>query len=248
MKILYGLLLIACFENLYGRRAGQDTSSNGEKLKWYADYTYSVNPYDTAFGFYNYTLQTLAYSKQNIVKWTIRLPERMRNHPAGSIYDKVYDSDNSLSPKKATLNEIDLNSNKEFLTYPELISGHVIAISDRTGFLLLDKENGNVFNDIPNKIYKENFYVDDGHFTIKNKKLSCSGILEHGAELISDCGRYLFHFNGSELFVFNKSHRLIKRILYNSKNHLRKSGILQSEAFFQYKDYTIEIAGRIFVK
>ncbi|HEV8284436.1 MAG TPA: hypothetical protein VGQ09_09000 [Chitinophagaceae bacterium] len=246
MKILYGLLLITCFEKLYGR-AGQDTSSKGEKLKWHADYTYTVNPHDTAFGFYNYTLQTLAYSKQNIVIWSIHLPERMRNHPAGSIYNKVYDSDNSLSPKRAALNEIDVNKSKEFLTCPELISHRVIAISDMTGFLLLDKENGKVFYDIPNKIYKENFYVDDGRFIINNRNLSCSGTLEHGAGFISECDSYLFHFNGSELFIFNKNHRLIKRIMYNSKNHLRKSGILQREAFFQYKDYTVEITGRVFV-
>jgi len=249
MTRLLCLLLIGCIGELYGQEAIQNSTS-AENLVWKSDYKYAINPHDTAYGFYNHSLRSLTYSEKNKVLWTIDLPERMTHYVAASIYDKrSLNPDGKLTEEKIKTEEIDINNQKEFLKCPEFISKNSIAISDNTGFLLLDKSNGHVLIDIPEEISdKEHFYVDSGQYEIKIKKEKCYDFLQHGAEFTAQCSQYLFHFNGSELFVFNMRHRLVRKIQYSVSHHSKSSKGHRREAVFYFKQYVIEIAGVVYFR
>lgn len=247
-RLLY-LLLIGCIGELFGQELTQNSAST-ENLIWKSDYAYTINPHDTAYGFYNHSLRSLVYTEKNKVMWTIDLPERMTHYVATSMYDKrPLSPDGTLTEKKMKAEEIDINNQKEFLKCPEFISKNAIAISDNTGFLLLDKSNGKVLIDIQEEISdQEHFYVDSGKYEIKIKKVKCYDFLQHGAEFTAQCSQYLFHFNGSELFVFNKHNRLVKKIKYNASDHGKNSKGHRREAVFYFKQYTIEITGVVYFK
>lgn len=233
------IVLIGCFGELYAQNTG--------KLEWHGDRSYAVNPYDTTFGFHQYYLRTLSYTNNQGVTWTIKLPERMQNYTAGSIYDKSTADDGTV--RKASPDEIDINDHKEFLKCPEVILDNVIAIADRTGFLLLDKRQGTIVADLPDETSRvEDFYVDDGRYEITVKNSSCTGTLEHGADFISSCAGYLFHFSGSALYVFDGKNKLIARTAYSAEGHGRSKGATYKKAVFNSKNYSIIITGRVYLR
>jgi hypothetical protein len=233
------ILLIACFGELYAQPT--------EKLQWKADRSYAVNQYDTAFGFHQFHLRALSYAPEQRPAWTITVPERMQKHVAASVYDKSALDDGTF--RKASPGEININDHKEFLTCPELISDNTIAIADQTGFLLLDKKRGTILADLPDEIAAvEDFYVDSGRFEITVKNISCAGTLEHGAEFISSCAGYLFHFSGSVLYVFDKKNKLIAKTAYTTESHGKSKGASYMKAVFNSKNYSIVITGRVYLR
>lgn len=244
-KSLWCLLTI-CFGNLHAQSV---QSAGTEKLDWKADHTYTVNLYDTAFGFYQCHLRSLSYIKENDIAWTIGLPERMQRYVAANIYNKSVSPEGNTPPRKIRFDEIDLNNHSpEFLKCPELILDDAIAISDASGFLLLDKKSGTVLADIPDKASEERFYVDSGRYDIRLRNVSCSGFTKHGAEFISSCAGYLFHFNGNELFVFDRNRRLADRIMYSAASHGKRSkGASHKNASFKGRRYNIEINGVVYL-
>lgn len=233
------ILLIACFGELYAQNTG--------KLEWKADRSYVVNQYDTTFGFYQFQLRGLSYTDEQRPAWTIALPERMQKHVAASVYDKSVLDDGTF--RKASPDEIDVNDHKEFLKCPELILDHTIAIADQTGFLLLDKKRGTILADLPDEISTvEDFYVDSGRYEIIVKNISCTGTLQHGAEFISTCEGYLFHFSGSVLYVFDRKNKLIAKTTYSAESHGRFKGASHMKAVFNGKNYSIVITGRVYLR
>jgi hypothetical protein len=227
---------------LCGQETGSYAAPVAETLTWEGSYAYAKNPYDTAYGYYNYHLRTLTYNGMGGMRWTITLPARMQQYLAASIYDKGAD-------KKWSANEIDINDHKEFLTCPELILNDVVAVADITGLLLLDKKNGAVLYDITYPQQEPpRFYIDSGGYTIQCGRRTDSGVLQHGAEFISRCSSRLFHFNGSELFIFDRRNRLIKRIPFDPEVHRGKSEPHNIKATFSGKDYTVEISGRVYFR
>ena len=233
------ILLVACFGELCAQNTGE--------LEWQADRSYVVNEYDTTFGFYQYHLRGLSYIHEQRTAWTIALPERMRMHMAASVYDKSVLDDGTF--RKASPDDIDINDHKEFLTCAELILDHTIAIADQTGFLLLDKKQGTILADLPDEISAvEDFYVDSGRYEITVNNTSCTGTLQHGAEFISSCAGYLFHFSGSVLYVFDRKNKLITKTAYSAEGHGRSKGASNKKAVFNGKNYSLVITGRVYLR
>ncbi|MBT1695683.1 hypothetical protein KK083_02265 [Fulvivirgaceae bacterium PWU4] len=233
------ILLIACFGELYAQHT--------EKLEWKADRSYAVNQYDTAFGFHQFHLRALSYTRDQRIAWTITLPERMQRYIAASVYDKSVLDDGTF--RKASPDEIDINDHKEFLKCPELILDHAIAVADQTSFLLLDKKRGTILADLPDEIAAaENFYVDSGRYEITVNKIACAGTLQHGAEFIAPCAGYLFHFSGSVLYVFDRKNKLIAKTAYSAKSQGKSKGAGYMKAVFNGKNYSIVITGRVYLR
>jgi hypothetical protein len=247
-KTLLCLFLI-CFGGLHAQPV-QSPAASAEKLNWKTDHTYKVNPHDTAFGFYEYRLRSLSYEKGSTDIWTISLPERMQQYVAASIYDKSISPDNGSVLRKFRFDEIDFDEHQEFLKCPALILNDVIAVADASGFLLLDKKDGAILADIPGQTPAVHFFsTDSGRYDIRVRNTSCSGFTQHGAEFTALCSGYLFHFNGSELFVFDQKHRLRERIGYSHERHGKRSkGASYKNAFFNEKKYKIEITGVVYLK
>lgn len=236
------LTLLLYSVRLCGQGNDSHSESVTETLRWDGHHVYVRNQYDTTFGYYNYYLRTLTYNGPDGAYWTIALPARMQQYLAASIYDKGAD-------KKWTAKEIDINDHKEFLTCPELILNDVVAVSDMTGFMLLDKKNGALLHDITySQLEHPRFYIDSGGYTIQCGREKDSGVLQHGAEFISRCSSHLFHFNGSELFIFDRRNRLIKRIPYDPEVHRGKSEPHGIKASFAGKGYKVEIMGRVYFR
>lgn len=232
-------LLIACFGKLFAQST--------EKLEWKADRSYAVNQYDTAFGFHQFRLRALSYTHEQRSAWTVALPERMQKHVAASVYDKSVLDDGTF--RKASPDEIDINDHKEFLKCPELILDNAIAVADQTGFLLLDKKQGTIVADLPDEISTvEDFYVDSGRYEITVNNIACTGTLQHGAEFISSCAGYLFHFSGSVLYVFDRKNKLIAKTAYRAEIHGKSKGASNKKAVFNSKNYSIVITGRVYLR
>ena len=251
MHLRFLIMSILITHTLFGQESViiSKPITDQEQIKWGGTYKYKTNPYDTLYGFYTFYLQTISYSKSGVELWTFDLPERMRDYEAQSIYDKITDS-NGVE-HKLLKNEIDVNRfyYKEFLKCPVFTTDKIIAISDRSGFLLLNKGNGSLLANIEYE-YKENFFwFDKGNFAIKTGKQLCKEIIPSGSSFIAQCGENLFHFNEQELFVWNDKNILLERIRYKKTLHSIKTNTpLHYKALFRNRDFRVEIEGWVFTE
>ncbi len=251
MILKFSIFLTLFFvNNLYGQSVDTDSKKNSDRkhIKWGGKYKYRSNQHDTVYGFYDFYLRTVSYAPNGVELWTIDLPKRMRSYKAQSIYNKICDSTNT--ERKLSKNEIDINKffNKEFLRCGVFISKSIIAISDKSGFLILNKLTGDVLVDFEYQHNKEFLYYDAGEYVIKTGNSICNK-RKGGPVFISLCEENLYHFNGSELFVFNKKNKLIKTVKYNLKQHLKDTNeIYEVKAIFNEDKFSIEMNGMIFLR
>ncbi len=218
-------------------------------IRWEGRYEYKTNPYDTLYGFYTFHPESVSYYQGGRIVWTIALPDRMQGYEVQSIYDKTTDSLDKA--RKLTKDEIDVNKfyYKEFLKCPVFINDKIVAVSYRSGFLLIDKLKGNILIDIQYQLEEDFFWFDEGNLVVKSGKNTCKQQLLHGSSFITSCGGMLFHFNEQELVVFDSENNFLKRIRYKRNLHLKKTkSPLHYKALIASKGFHIEMEGIVFVK
>lgn len=241
--------LLVCFIHA-GCIMAQQTArplTGEEKISWSADSVYRQNPYDTSSGYFDFYLRKITYTLGDKIMWTVGVPDGMKHRKASCIFVIADKADSANSTDKFTTLPVNINQQKDFLRCPETILADAIVVSHSSGLLILDKNSGRVIADLPYGETSEYFYVDTGRFEIVNKRKNCSGNLNHGAIFISRCNNYLFHFEGSELFVFNKEYQLIGKMTYRASDHLTRSGATKLQAIIRWKKYKIQLDGMVFL-
>ncbi|MBT1704233.1 hypothetical protein [Chryseosolibacter indicus] len=214
------------------------THAFSQELVWHAHSVYKTVPHDTASAYKEFYLASLDYVKEGKVQWTIDVPEQMRKHVALSTFVHQF--------KEANKAPVDINDQKDFLRCPEYISDNAVIISHKNGVLILSKKTGEILEEI---LYpqEQQFYVDSGRFAItKGSKVWSGIIIQHGATFIWPVEEYIFHFNGTQLFIF-RDNKLFHTITYNAKEHLKKSERGKLKAVFKYRKYKVTVEGIVYL-
>lgn len=140
--------------------------------------------------FFQYHLTGLRYEENGQAKWSLSLPERMQAYRA------------EVSSRKVDFNK---NHHLPFLRGGILFTERAVAISDRSGFLMLDKESGDIILDIAYPLTGKQFWFDEGRYRIIIDSHRIEGETCSGAAFIAECTDYIVHFSGLNLYVINRN-------------------------------------------
>jgi hypothetical protein len=153
-------------------------------------------------GEYLYFLKGVDFYKNGKLLWHQDLPERMR-----------------IRHCQRSMQKIDINklSNPDFLSGGVLSMEKIIAISDRSGLLFLNRETGKIIQD-RKMIGNDKIYFDRGTYSITFNGEICTGGTKTGPCFLSETKNYIYHFDGFRLSIFNKSDFQIARQLWYDKN------------------------------
>jgi hypothetical protein len=190
---------------------GQNTTHE-EHVVWDCIVTgYEPNENYPGHGAYHITLQKLSYLQDGAVVWTREAPESVKT--LTSVYVIGKEGEHKTGD---TIRKIGNDSQLyliDFYLCDTVFLQTTIGISCKAGFLLLDKQNGDLLIDRSYPVAEEEsggYFTPETDIVISTKGSFCRLTSRcRKGEFTGKCNDYLFHYNGHTLFVFDKKNRLI---------------------------------------
>lgn len=179
------------------------------------------------------------------VRWTARLPARMRDADQGDCDCRRADDGGACASELREYRARPRASVPPFVV-GVLREGHVLAVADMSGVLLLDVRSGKVLLDweAPPDAGAR-LFVDEGRFTLEGMK-ECSGVLERG-RMLRRCGTRLVYFNGSAVAVFHLGRPRLEAATRVEASHVVPSAPSHVKARIPVGSGTFVLNGRVYL-
>lgn len=184
-------------------------------------------------------LESLSFSdvEASDVSWTVPLPQRMQSYIAES------------GGKNLDVNTLHRPS---FLLAGVRYTETYIAVSDKSGFLMLDRKTGQILLDIEYPAPAQMLFFDQGSYRVTSSEpntKAASGRTAYGSSFITEMNGQIVHFNGAQVFVIDsETFDVNETIDYDYEQHI-KSG--STPAFpgvnISTINFNIELKGRVFL-
>lgn len=178
----------ACENNLSGASVELHGHPEKQNLYWETSVKQVKDAAGSPLAFYHYFLTDLRYEENGQTKWSLVLPDRMQAYRA------------EVSSRKVDFNK---NHHLPFLRGGILFTEQAVAISDRSGLLVLDRESGAIILDIAYPSTGKQFWFDEGRYRVIIDGQQTGGETCSGAAFIAQCADYIVHFSGSNLYVIS---------------------------------------------
>ncbi len=169
--------------------------------------------------------------------WTVPLPQRMQTYIA------------ERGEKSLNINELHRPS---FLLGGVRYSDTYIAISDKSGFLMLDRKTGQTLLDIEYEAPSQMLFFDHGSYRVTSSEPNTNaakGRTAYGSTFITEMNGKIVHFNGAKLFVIDgENFDIQETVKYDYEEHVAKGSKAAFPAVnLSTLDFNIELKGRVYL-